>query len=66
MQPFSLEELKEAVFGLPGNSAPGPDGFNTKFYQSQWNLINQDLFKVVQSFWHSEHLLKELNKTNIV
>ena len=34
MQPFSLEELKEAVFGLPGSSAPGPDGFNAKFYQS--------------------------------
>ena len=66
MKPISLGELKEAVFGLPGNSAPGPDGYNAKFFQNHWTLIHHDLLQMVQSFWHSEHLLKELNKTNIV
>ena len=65
MIPFSMEELKEAVFGLPGGSASGPDGFHAKFYQTHWNLVQKDLFEVVQFFWHSEHLLKEINRTNI-
>ena len=61
-----MEELKDAVFGLPGGSAPGPYGFHAKFYQTHWNLVQKDLFEVVQSFWHSEHLLKEINRINIV
>ena len=50
MIPFSMEELKEVVFGLPGGSSPGPDGFHAKFYQTHWNLVHKDLFEVVRSF----------------
>jgi hypothetical protein len=32
--PFSLEEVKEAVFGMEPNKAAGPDGFNAEFYQN--------------------------------
>ena len=60
MQLFSLEELKEAVFDLPSNSALGPDGFNAKSYQSQWHLINQDLFKAANPFGTLNIFLKIL------
>jgi hypothetical protein len=28
-----LEEIKEVVFSLKHNSAPGPDGFPSEFFQ---------------------------------
>jgi hypothetical protein len=33
LKQFSLEEIKEAVFGMEPNKAAGPDGFNAEFYQ---------------------------------
>jgi mannosylglycoprotein endo-beta-mannosidase len=45
--PFSLEELKKAVFALPAEKAPGPDGFIGRFYRSCWETICEDLFEAV-------------------
>ncbi|XP_026454189.1 uncharacterized protein LOC113355526 [Papaver somniferum] len=32
----SQEEIKDAVFGMDANSAPGPDGFPGSFYRFAW------------------------------
>ncbi|KAK6803160.1 hypothetical protein RDI58_000944 [Solanum bulbocastanum] len=40
----TMEELREVVFAMNPNSAPGPDGIGGKFYQSCWNVIKEDLF----------------------
>ena len=34
--PFSEEEVKQAIFQMEHNKAPGPDGFPAEFYQSFW------------------------------
>jgi len=33
MAPFSEHDIREAVFQMENNKAPGPDGFLAKFYQ---------------------------------
>ncbi|XP_049405105.1 uncharacterized protein LOC125868520 [Solanum stenotomum] len=47
----TLEELKQVVFAMNPNSAPGPDGIGGKFYQACWNIIKKDLLAAVQSFF---------------
>ncbi|XP_019241932.1 PREDICTED: uncharacterized protein LOC109221967, partial [Nicotiana attenuata] len=37
------EEVKKAVMGLSGDSAGGPDGYTGAFYQSCWDIIEDDL-----------------------
>ncbi len=37
--PFSLEEIKIAVFQLGRDKAPGPDDFPLYFYQVFWDTI---------------------------
>ena len=35
---FTETEVKDAVFQMEHNKAPGPDGFPVEFYQVLWNL----------------------------
>uniref|UniRef100_A0A803Q8U4 Uncharacterized protein n=1 Tax=Cannabis sativa TaxID=3483 RepID=A0A803Q8U4_CANSA len=49
-QKFTKEEVKEALFDVPGNKAPGPDGFSGFFYQDNWDLVGEDLFEAVTSY----------------
>lgn len=39
MQPVRLEEVKEAVFLLNAESAPGPDGFSGVFFHKCWDRV---------------------------
>jgi hypothetical protein len=35
--------VREAVFQMEHNKAPGPDGFPAEFYQVFWGVIKDDL-----------------------
>ncbi|KAJ0511624.1 putative RNA-directed DNA polymerase [Helianthus annuus] len=51
VEPFSIAEIKEAVWGCVGDRAPGPDGFNFKFIKKHWELFQGDFYKVFQEFF---------------
>jgi hypothetical protein len=43
MANFSEKEVREVIFQMKHNKAPGPDGFPAEFYQVFWSLIKDDL-----------------------
>ncbi|KAJ4710362.1 RNA-directed DNA polymerase (Reverse transcriptase) [Melia azedarach] len=43
-------EIKEAVFSLDSDSAPGPDGFSGCFYKNCWDIISYDLADSITQF----------------
>jgi hypothetical protein len=43
---FTEKEVREAIFQMKHNKAPGPDGFPTEFYQVFWALIKDDLMVI--------------------
>ncbi|PNY16121.1 hypothetical protein L195_g012831, partial [Trifolium pratense] len=43
VRPITKEELKEALFQMNPDKAPGPDGFNPAFYQHFWDLCGDDV-----------------------
>jgi len=45
------EEIHKAVFSLNKESAPGPDGFGALFFQTFWDIIKNDVTKVVFQFF---------------
>jgi hypothetical protein len=47
---FSEKEIREAVFQMKHNKAPGPDGFPVEFYQVFWSLIKDDLMAMFRDF----------------
>lgn len=64
---ISFQELKQAIFSIPSEKAPGPDGFIGIFYKTCWNIIKDDLFKAVKAFFDlNTTQLEELNSAFIV
>jgi hypothetical protein len=49
-RPFTKKEVKETVFEMSEDSAPGPDGFGVAFYKKCWNIIKGELLEMVEDF----------------
>lgn len=43
LSPFSVDEVREAIFSMAPDKSPGPDGFNPAFYQHFWPEIGADV-----------------------
>jgi hypothetical protein len=42
------EEIRDAVFSLNGDGAPGLDGFGGHFFQTFWDIVGTDVIQSVQ------------------
>ncbi|XP_020258489.1 uncharacterized protein LOC109834882 [Asparagus officinalis] len=51
------DEIKNAVFSMDGNKAPGPDGFNMSFYKSAWSIIGDEVSQAILEFFRTGKLL---------
>ena len=58
-------EIKNALFSIHSNKAPGPDGFNAFFFKETWTITGQLVTQAVKEFFITGELLKESNATLI-
>lgn len=58
-------EIKQAVFSLNPNSAPGPDGYSGLFYQKCWDIVGRDVVLCIQAFFKEGWLPPNLNSNLI-
>ncbi|KAL2942686.1 hypothetical protein RDABS01_031035 [Bienertia sinuspersici] len=63
IHPFTKEEVRKAIFSIPRNKSPGPDGFGTHFYKHNWDLIGEEVTNAILDFFELGKLLKEINNT---
>jgi hypothetical protein len=66
IQKFSEVEVKEAIFQMEHNKAPGPDGFPSEFYQAFWHVIKDDLMALFEDFHNGTLPLHSLNFGTII
>lgn len=59
------KEIKDAMFEIGEDKAPGPDGFTFAFFKSAWNVVGDEVCMAIEEFFANGKLLREINSTII-
>ncbi|XP_010684573.1 uncharacterized protein LOC104899135 [Beta vulgaris subsp. vulgaris] len=62
-RPYTAQEVKQALFSIPGSKSPGPDGFGGYFFRDAWHIIGEEITQAILDVVHSGKVLTELNTT---
>jgi hypothetical protein len=60
-RPFSMEEVKNALFEMDVNRAPGPDEIPSEFYQHCWDIVKGDIMRLFEHFYEGTLDVQRLN-----
>lgn len=47
MRRFAHEEIKEALFSIPGDKSPGPDGYGSHFFKDSWDVFGDECIEAI-------------------
>lgn len=62
----TAKEVNYVVFQMHHLKSPELDGMPPLFYQKFWHMVGEDVVKIVQSFFNSGRLSKEVCFTHVV
>lgn len=65
-QPFTVQEVKDAISHMSPLKSPGPDGFPAFFYQKYCHILGSNVISCALNFLNTHALPPELNYTFIV
>lgn len=63
---LTLEEVNEVVFALSSESSKGPNGFSGLFSQHCWEIIGEDVTRIVKAFFCGHMLPRFITHTNLI
>lgn len=66
LRTVTVQEVKEAVFHMYLDKAPGPDGMTPTFFQKNWSVVGSEVVELVRKFFDTGVLMEGINTTNIV
>ena len=49
--PFSQDEIKNTIYSMPSDKAPGPDGFTGAFFKACSEIIKDDVMAAMNSLF---------------
>ncbi|KAL2225109.1 UNVERIFIED_CONTAM: hypothetical protein Sindi_3044700 [Sesamum indicum] len=61
--PLSADDVKQAVFDIADDKAPGPDGYSSRFFKAAWPVVGEEVTRAVLDFFSTGKLLKQINST---
>jgi len=64
-KPFTVEEVKQAVWDCDSYKSPGPGGINLGFIKDFWSEFQDDFMRFISKFHRNGKLSKGINNTFI-
>lgn len=65
VKPFSIEEVKTAVWDCENYKCPGPDDITFGFIKDFWDVVQDDVMRFLVEFHRNGRLTKGINSTFI-
>lgn len=65
LQPFTRQEVEDALKHMGPFKSPGPDGFGEYFYQKHWHTVGTDVSNAIPSLLNSKGMISSINSTFI-
>lgn len=65
MQDVTDQEILSTLKSMLVDKSPGLDGFPVEFFTGQWNIIKNDVLKVVHEFFMTGKILKSFSCTTV-
>jgi len=47
----TVEQIKETIFSMKANKAPGPDGYTSDFFKVAWPVVGGDVVAASRNFF---------------
>lgn len=57
--------IRDALFSIHPEKAPGPDGFSASFYQTFWDIVGEEVVHDIQTFFEANVLDPRQNETHV-
>lgn len=51
--PITPAEIKVALFAINGDQSPGPDCYNSSFFQKNWSVVGQEVTAAILHFFQT-------------
>ena len=51
MSPITDDEIRQALFSIPDDKAPRPDGYTSLFFKRAWDIIGEEVRAAVRFFF---------------
>lgn len=64
-EPITREEVWQAISHMPNGKSSGPDGLPVEFYKEFWEIIKEDLFRLVSDFHNGRCSIRRINAAAI-
>lgn len=59
------EEVHDTIMKMSFTSAPGPNSYTGQFYQQFWDIVGNDVYDAVVSFFNGESLSRACTSTHL-
>ncbi|XP_021993761.1 uncharacterized protein LOC110890459 [Helianthus annuus] len=59
IRPVLQDEIKNSMFSIGDNKAPGPDGYTSAFFKHAWCVIGDDVTRAIQDFFEKADRIKD-------